>query len=168
MLDFVAITREAMPRLRFLILTNQPDLAEGLLRQRREMRSLVLVRTAFSDDVPAYLAASDAGLCFLADVPSKVASSPTKYGEYLACGLPVVASGWVGDADDLEHEPAWVAVSAFNEEQYRLAANRLTELLRAREFAVTNARDLALRKFSLEDGVQRYHGLYQALLRSKL
>jgi hypothetical protein len=48
--------------------------------------------------MPEYLSAADAGMCFLGDHHSKAASSPTKYGEYLASGLAVVTNPWTGDA----------------------------------------------------------------------
>ena len=45
--------------------------------------------------------AGDVGLSFIKQCLSKTASSPTKIGEYLASGLPVVASSGVGDVDEL-------------------------------------------------------------------
>src|SRR5687768_7432269 len=36
---------------------------------------------------PSYLSAADAGLSFIKSCFSKIASSPTKNAEYLACGL---------------------------------------------------------------------------------
>ena len=48
-----------------------------------------------------YLAAADFGISFIRPVPSKVSSSPTKIGEFLGAGLPVVCTSGVGDLDAL-------------------------------------------------------------------
>jgi L-malate glycosyltransferase len=74
-------------------------------------------------DMPAYLSAADAGIAFIRPCLSKRSSSPTKYAEYLACGLPIVANAGIGDVDDLlertgagaivrDHSPAAYAAAA--------------------------------------------------------
>jgi len=52
-------------------------------------------------DVAAALRDADAGLSFVKPCVSKLASSPTKIGEYLAIGLPVVSTTGIGDIDQL-------------------------------------------------------------------
>jgi glycosyltransferase involved in cell wall biosynthesis len=51
--------------------------------------------------VPRYLAAADIGLLPRAPGLDSRVSSPIKFGEYLACGLPVVASDGIGDFSSL-------------------------------------------------------------------
>ncbi len=45
--------------------------------------------------------AAQLGLSFVRPCPSKVSSSPTKIGEYLAAGLPVISTAGIGDVDEL-------------------------------------------------------------------
>ena len=104
MLDFFEAARKEITGLRFLLLTPQVTLAEQEVRAR-QLAGHVVARAAAPDAVPSYLAACDAGICFLGRHASKDASSPTKYGEYLAAGLPVVTNSWIGDARDLAAEP---------------------------------------------------------------
>jgi glycosyltransferase involved in cell wall biosynthesis len=47
--------------------------------------------------VPYWLSAGDAGLCFYIPTMSSLHVSPTKLGEYLACGLPAFCNRGVGD-----------------------------------------------------------------------
>ena len=145
------------------MLTPQVSLAEGELRTR-QLVGQVVARAAAPDAVPRYLAAADAGICFLGRHASKDASSPTKYGEYLAAGLPVVTNSWIGDAPDLAAEPAWLLVEAFDSDDYHKAARGLARLLNQPAATRLAARDLAGREFGLDTAVDRYHDLYMKVL----
>ena len=163
MLDFFEHAKAQIAGLRFLLLTPQVGLVEGHVRARGLTR-FVAVRTVAADDVPRYLAAGDAGLCFLGRHASKVASSPTKYGEYLAAGLPVVTNPWIGDAGALASEPVWVLADDFTATIYRAVASRLAVLLSRQSATRLAARELARREFSLESAVARYSELYLEVL----
>ncbi|WP_182466852.1 glycosyltransferase [Sphingomonas gilva] len=56
--------------------------------------------------VPPLIAAADAGLCFYVPAISSLAVSPTKMGEYLACGVPTYANAIVGDTQEILAEVA--------------------------------------------------------------
>jgi glycosyltransferase involved in cell wall biosynthesis len=163
MLDFFEQARAQIAGTRFLLLTSQVDLVERHVHARGLTRAVV-ARSVAPDDVPRHLAAGDVGLCFLGRHASKVASSPTKYGEYLAAGLPVVTNPWIGDAGTLASEPAWVLADDFNATTYRAVASRLAVLLSRQAETRLAARNLARREFSLEAAVARYHDLYINIL----
>lgn len=163
MADFLAVAEHHIPGLRFLVLTPQAQLAQDMAREKG-IEARVIIRTLRPEDVPAYLCAADAGICFLVDALSKKASSPTKYGEYLATGLPVITNRWTGDASRLDGDPAWILVDGFSQEEYRQAARRLVTLLRSPATARERARALAEREFSLEAGVGLYDRLYRQVL----
>jgi glycosyltransferase involved in cell wall biosynthesis len=165
MLDFFDTAADAIPGLSFVIVT----MNEGEARARvagHPLSERIRVVRARPEEVPAYLSAADAGLCFLGDHHSKAASSPTKYGEYLAAGLAVVTNPWTGDAGRLAGEPAWILVRAFSREAYAEAARELAQQLAAPERLRAAARALAAREFSLEDALDRYEALYRALVPS--
>ena len=130
----------------------------------RELVGLVVAKTVEPDEVPRYLAAADAGICFLGRHPSKDASSPTKFGEYLATGLPVVTNDWIGDALDLAGERAWILVHASTAEAYEQAALGLARLLDEPDATPLAAARSPLAN-SLETAVERYHDVYLKVLR---
>ena len=163
MLDFFEAARSEIAGLRLLLLTPQLALAEDAVRAR-QLVGCVASRSVASDAVPRHLAAADAGICFLGRLASKDASSPTKYGEYLAAGLPVVTNSWIGDARTLADEAAWILVDEFEDAQYRQAAARLSKLLEEPETTRTTARALALREFAIDTAVDRYDALYREVL----
>jgi glycosyltransferase involved in cell wall biosynthesis len=163
MLDFHEAARAEMPTLRFLLLTPQATLAEEAA-WRRVLSSQIVVRSVDPDAVPRYLAACDVGICFLGEHASKVASSPTKYGEYLAAGLPVVTNGWIGDAQRFKAEPTWLLVDAFETEGYRQAARRISDLLGNPATTRRAARALAERELATAVAMERYEALYREVL----
>lgn len=107
----------------------------------------------------------DAGIFFIKPVYSKMASAPTKLGEFLGCGIPCLGNAGVGDmASILESERVGVVLGDFSEAAMRDAITRLLQL--AREPGIQQrCRQVALRYFSLEMGVQRYTDIYCELLR---
>lgn len=52
-------------------------------------------------DVPDMLGAADVATCFIAPGFGSLGVSPTKIGEYLACGIPVITNAGVGDVERL-------------------------------------------------------------------
>jgi glycosyltransferase involved in cell wall biosynthesis len=165
MADFFAAARRARPELKLLVLTQSPaDSIRDELRRAGVPDEAYRITSAASDEVGAYLAAADFAICFCHPKPSLIASSPTKIGEYLAAGLPVVSGPRVGDTDTiLRDERAGVVVTEFSDAAYERAAAEILELAddpasRAR------CRDVAERVFSLREvGIPRYDELYRRL-----
>jgi len=92
--------RQSVPSAHLLIVTRDVDKATSYLTLH--LRSdLFTITEAKHQDVPALLNASDLGLLLLPDTPNIQASSPTKFSEYLNCGLPVLISPRVGDYSEL-------------------------------------------------------------------
>ena len=120
-----------------------------------------------SASVPSYLAAADAGLAFIKRCISKVASSPTKNGEYLACGLPLIINAGVGDSDSLINDwKAGVLIESFTDEEYMEAARGI-ELMVASGDVRSSARSVAEQLFDLNAiGAERYASLYEKVLSS--
>ena len=162
MLDFYEVAAGHIEGLSLLIVTPSDAEARAAIASHPLQARIRVVR-ARPEEVPEYLGAADAGLCFLGDHHSKAASSPTKYGEYLAAGLAVVTNPWTGDAARLAGEEAWILVDAFSAESYRTAALELRGKLEQPQRLREAAFGLAQRSFSMEEALDRYDGLYRRL-----
>jgi glycosyltransferase involved in cell wall biosynthesis len=127
----------------------------------------ILVRKVAPPDMAAYLSAGDLAMSFIKSCFSKQGSSPTKVAEYLACGLPVVLNGDIGDQADLavEHD-ACVVMPALSEKQLVQAAERALPLAhRSIDERAGIGRRVATQRFGLESvGVPRYEALYRQVL----
>jgi len=105
----------------------------------------------------------DAGIFFIKPVYSKTASAPTKLGEFLGSGVPCLGNRGVGDmATILENEKVGVALDRFEESSMHDAINRLLMLTQTPGIHA-RCREVALRHFSLEQGVQSYNRVYREL-----
>lgn len=166
MLGFFAALRELRgPATRLLVVT--PDSA-ALVSESAERHGLsaadVRVMSSPRKQIPDLLAAADAGLSFVRATPSKVASSPTKIGEYLAMGLPVVANAGIGDTDAImQAVNGGVLLHGFTAAELSEGASRLLALTRA---TAAPRRERARQWFSLAEAVSRYATLYERALRS--
>ncbi len=89
MVEFYVRAKRQIPDLHLLVLTQSDRaLIDSELEALGVAASDCTVRSAPAPEVPAYLAAADAALAFIRPTYSKISSSPTKIGEYLAAGLP--------------------------------------------------------------------------------
>jgi glycosyltransferase involved in cell wall biosynthesis len=165
MAGFFAAARQQRPDLLFLVLTQSPpDSIVWALQRANVPPSAYRVTSAPSSTVGDYLAASTFAICFCHPKPSLIASSPTKIGEYLAAGLPVVSGPDVGDTDTiLLNERIGAVVERFTVEEYARAAR---DILAMSNDPGTRQRSRAAahRIFSLDEvGIPRYDGLYREM-----
>jgi glycosyltransferase involved in cell wall biosynthesis len=123
----------------------------------------VSIESADHVGVAAAMRQMDAGIFIIKPVFSKIASAPTKLGEFLGCGVPCLGNTGVGDmARILEGERVGVALDRFDEAAMREAIDRLLELARIPGIR-GRCRDVGQRHFSLESGVAAYDRLYRDL-----
>lgn len=165
LLDFFAIVLQEIPMAAFLLIVRRPlEALRGSLERRGLCAATAIISSVPSGEIPNWLSISHIGVAFYRRGISNIARFPTKIGEYLASGLPVVVSGGVGDCDRiLEGERIGVSVREFSEPEYRRAASALRELLQ--DGALTDrCRRVALRHLSVAEGVKRYHSLYRHLM----
>jgi glycosyltransferase involved in cell wall biosynthesis len=145
--------------------TGSHDRVRELMKSRNVAAANFSVLSTASEAVPSYLAAADAGLAFIKRCMSKIASSPTKNGEYLACGLPLIINAGVGDSDSLIDDwNAGVLIENFTDDEYLQAADAIEKIVAEPEIR-KNARAVAERLFDLKSvGEERYASLYERVL----
>ena len=166
MADFFAAVLQRKRDAHLLWLTTgSHERVRELMRDRQVESDNFSVLSSASADVPSYLAAADAGLAFIKRCISKIASSPTKNGEYLACGLPLIINAGVGDSDSLIKDwKAGVLIESFNENDYAEAGRRIEAMVAAPDVRET-ARSVAAQLFDLNAiGAVRYASLYERVL----
>ena len=166
MADFFANFAQRNPNAHLLWLTTgSHDRVRELMKARNVGTEGYSVRSVAAADVASYLSAADAGLAFIKRCVSKMASSPTKNGEYLACGLPLIINAGIGDSDALIDEwQAGVLIEEFTEGEYVLAGQHI-EAMVAEPDARDKARKIAEELFHLERVAgERYASLYERVL----
>ncbi len=161
------VRRRSSSPVRFLLLTAaKPDELVALLRREGFDDDTMKALRVRPEEMPRYLSAGDVGLSFIKSCFSKKGSSPTKVAEYLACGMPVVLNGDIGDQGDLASErDACVVVDSYADDELARAADRALALASAPlAERVARCRRTAEEHFGLERvGVARYQRLYRTI-----
>ena len=164
MIEFFVRARKVISDLHFLVLSqSDPDLiAEEFERFGVERNARTITRVP-ADQVSRYLAAADAAVSFIKPCHSKISSSPTKIGEYLASGLPIVSGRGIGDVDALlSRFDSGVLLDSFEAEDLMRGAQSLRARMDDADHADRSRR--AAETLSLtEVGVPRYAALYSRI-----
>lgn len=165
MARFFAVARAQDARLFLEVLTPSPaDALREALASAGVPADAFAVRRVLPPEVPAVLAAADAGLSFIKPCFSKRSSSPTKVGEYLAAGLPVVSTAGIGDCDRMLADGRGVLLTALDDAAYGRAARELGALLDD-PGTPRRCRGFAEAELSLEgSGAPLYAAVYQRLI----
>ena len=151
MADFFVTLREQRRDAHFLWLTPaRHDRISTLMQARGVGEDEYTVLASTPRDVASYLSAADAGLAFIKPCFSKLASSPTKYAEYLGCGLPLIINEGVGDSDVLiTRERIGALVHDFDELEYANASAAIESHAGYPEQIRRRAREVAERLFDV-------------------
>ena len=164
MCDFFVTLRKQKPTSFFLWLTTgNRERIMKLMNEREIANENFAIISALPSDVPSYLSAAGAGLAFIKPCFSKLASSPTKYAEYLACGLPLIINAGIGDSDTLiVDEHAGALVQRFDEDEYVRATAIIESMTSDADQTRRRTREVAERLLDVRRvGRERYAELYE-------
>lgn len=163
MLDFFKQWLSVKPGSILLFVTNDsPDHILSAAGKAGIAAASIRIKPATRTEVPLFIAACDYSLFFIKPVFSKKASSPTKQGEIMAMGKPVICNSNVGDTDYVVKEyHSGVLVNDFSNTDYD---NAIEEVTIKDHFNTITIREGARQFFSLEEGVRRYAEVYHTVL----
>ena len=162
MLDFFKAYAARHEKARFLFVTadDAEPIRNAAVDRRIDPEALIIL-PATREEVPRLMAAADLGIFFIKPVFSKTASSPTKMGEMLAVGLPIVANAGVGDVQPMiENIGCGVAIGSFDADSYSSALDRLDCL----KTSSLERRERAFPWFDVDLGIERFDKIYRELL----
>jgi glycosyltransferase involved in cell wall biosynthesis len=162
---FVAVASRELGRVELRVLTREsPDLVRSVLLGAGLTPQSFSVGYVRHETIPEELARHDAGLFFLTRGLSEHGCSPTKIGEYWACGLPVVSTANVSDTDQIiRRERVGTIVVEHSDEHYRHVLRELLALLDDSDLP-RRCRRAAEDHYDLSIGCERQVELYRRIL----
>lgn len=104
-------------------------------------------------------------VCKIDAGPSLTAAMPTKIGEFLACGRPIVVNKGLGDMDDFIQEFDAGVILDGDPDNLKRSATKLIHLVLDPETPI-RCRALAEKYFSMDVGANKYLDLYSQMLNS--
>ncbi|SHE68397.1 glycosyltransferase [Flavisolibacter ginsengisoli] len=146
----------------FLFVTkdDQEEIRRVFRRKDIPLTALRIV-SAERNHVPLYISISDYSIFFIKPAYSKKASSPTKQGEIMAMGIPVICNDQVGDTSIVvEKYDAGMVVKEFSREAYETYVRTLNGKAFNNEAIRRGAKEF----FSLDTGVEKYRAVYEKII----
>lgn len=164
MIAFFSVALKKIPHCKFLLITaDNPDIALNAAQKYNIPASCIIIKKAERSEVPYLISLSKFSVFFIKPSYSKKASSPTKLAEILGMGIPVICNNQVGDvAQIVEEGKVGFVLQHFNDEAYERALMQMLTYLK--NIQSNNIVNYAHQYASLEEGVKRYHQVYQSIL----
>lgn len=159
MLDYFKVLKTEKPNAKFLFITGEkPDFIKEEAIKKGLNPEDFIITSVLHDQVAIHISLFDQSIFFIRPSYSKKASSPTKQGEIMAMGIPLICNSGVGDTDEivLKYKSGKV-ITDFNEESYKKA------ILDEVHFDTKEIENGAKDYFALEEGVKRYLSVYKAI-----
>jgi glycosyltransferase involved in cell wall biosynthesis len=160
MLAFFKILSEKIDSVFLIITKDNPELVHQAAKKHKVALDNLIVVSSSRVDMPYYISMSSASIFFIKPTFSKSASSPTKMGELLSMGVPIITNTGVGDVDSIIHETnCGTIISDFSSHEYQKA---ISDLLLNCDLYKSNTVMAANQFFSLKDGVEKYAKVYNS------
>ncbi|MFB9840799.1 glycosyltransferase [Mucilaginibacter ginsenosidivorans] len=156
MLLFFSLLKKRAPSAKFLFVTHDDpeDIIHKARRHQIDSRDIIIMK-AERRDVPLMISLFNYGIFFIKPSYSKTASSPTKQGEIMAMGVPVICNDGIGDSSRIvEQYHSGLVVDLHN---YDKAISKMTAGM---QYDRASIRAGALDYFSLDEGVKKYMDIY--------
>lgn len=100
-LIFLNIVAQKDPNSKFLLLSKDRLDNDIVLKEYPALVGRFINKSVNNSEMVKYLNAADYGLLFRENVPMNNVASPSKFAEYMLCGLPTIISEGVGDYSEL-------------------------------------------------------------------
>jgi glycosyltransferase involved in cell wall biosynthesis len=124
--------------------------------------SRVIIKNASRLEVPKLLSLSQYSVFFIKSCYSKQSSSPTKHGEIMAMGIPLITNSGVGDVEMIVNRyNAGMVIHEFNNREFGETAEKIASNL---NFNTDNIRQGAEEFYSLEKAIEKYIAVYNKIL----
>jgi glycosyltransferase involved in cell wall biosynthesis len=165
LLECFALLRERRPEARLLIINrDEHDFVRQRLRAADIAEEQTELLSAAHSEMPSLIRRMSLGTALIKPAYSKIASAPTKLAEYLGCGIPCLGNAQVGDVEELlEGGRVGVALTGMSRDEKEAGMERLLALLKDPALSARCVQ-FARERFSVEQGVADYAGIYRTLL----
>jgi glycosyltransferase involved in cell wall biosynthesis len=165
MFKFFKVLSSRYPDFYMMILTkDEPEQVKAEAEAAGISPEKIIVTYSDRNRLPAFLAISNYSIFFIRNTFSKMASSPTKHGELMGMGIPVICNS-IGDTGDIIRKTkTGILVDNFSEKEFSTAVEEIGGFCADRE----HIRNCAKVLFDLEGGVNKYFSLYTRIFTPEL
>jgi len=164
MLQFCKVLLQKKPAAKFLFISNNNH--QDIITAANEFGippEKIIVKFGKRHEVPVLLSFSTYSLFFIKACYSKLSSSPTKHGEIMAMGIPVIANSGVGDVKEIvEKYNGGFVLDTFTSGEMNAIADKMIDPCTT--FNAITIREGAKDFYNLDKTVQTYVQVYKKIL----
>lgn len=165
MMQFCRTLLDRVPETKFLFISpHRHEIITEAAKKYNIPPGRIIVKHGRRHEVPVLLSFSDYSLFFIKPCYSKISSSPTKHGEIMAMGIPIITNAGVGDVEEITTKyNAGIVLQALNPAEYERAATLVAgEIKFNKEEIIAGAAEY----YDLHKAVQKYLAVYKSILGS--
>ena len=160
MMEFFSVLKQKIPAAKFLFVTKEEHGRILETAERFNVKDSIIIRPGNREEIPYLISLCNFSIFFILPAYSKKASSPTKQGELMAMGIPIICNTNVGDTDKIVNDyNSGILIADFNKQSYLSAIDNMQI-----KFDEASIVDGAFDYFSLENGVEKYAAVYASVL----
>ncbi len=163
MLDFCKILSDKIPAAKFLFISpHRHDEIIAAAEKHNLSAQKIITKKASRKEVPLLLSLSNFSIFFIKPCYSKQSSSPTKHGEIMAMGIPLITNTGVGDVQTIvEQYHSGIVINEFTKEAYEAAAAKIAA---GNNWNIAEIRKGAEEFYSLQSAIEKYNRIYGNIL----
>ena len=165
MMQFFKMISDQNPKAKFLFISSGSNQVIEKEAQRSGLnKDKIIIKGAPRNEVPVLLSLSSFSVFFIKPCYSKQSSSPTKHGEIMAMGLPVISNEGVGDvAGIIEKYQSGIVLKHLHQNEYGPALELISD---HSNFDKTRIRKGAIEFYNLDSAVGKYKNIYDLILKN--
>ena len=163
MMQFCKILSDKKPETKFLFISpHRHDTIVAAAAKYDVPPEMIITKKAGRLQVPALLSLSDYSVFFIRPCYSKQSSSPTKHGEIMAMGIPLITNSGVGDVEDIVLKyNSGLVIRGFTPDVFDQAAEQIVQ---GNHFDPATIRGGAKDFYSLNTAIEKYTKIYRRIL----
>jgi len=162
MMRFCKVVSDKMPKTKFLFIS--PDPGNTIINAAKAFglnADKIIIKQGKRPQVPVLLSFSNYSLFFIKPCYSKKASSPTKHGEIMAMGIPVITNAGIGDVEEIVTKyNAGYVLHDFSTASFITTADKI---MTGDHFNKEEIRKGATAYYALETAVAKYKKVYDLI-----
>jgi glycosyltransferase involved in cell wall biosynthesis len=165
MMQFCKSVSDKIPNAKFLFISpHEPETILNIAKRFNITAEKIIVKDAQRHEVPLLLSTSKYSIFFIKACHSKQSSSPTKHGEIMAMGIPVITNSGVGDVSEIvDRYQSGIVIKNLEKLSYDSCAEKLCTA----NYDAKRIRAGAQAFYSLENAIQKYLKVYNHILEDK-
>lgn len=148
-----------------LIVNSGAEQMLGFIRENGMDEKRIILKSVPHRQIPIELEDTDIAFFFIPIQYSKIASSPTKMGEMLSAGLPIITGDKIGDVTELiECNKIGEVLTKFTEVEIVASVYKIVQQYKTEKDNMMNrCIETAESYFSIEKGIKKYAEIYESL-----